>query len=67
MLMLVQLSQWIVAQGAETVTFTLVLARAGGLIVGAPFWSDAQALVPRRAGLLTDVGEGLVLWLGFQL
>jgi cardiolipin synthase len=22
---------------------------------------------PRRAGLLRDIGEGLVLWLGFQL
>ncbi len=29
--------------------------------------ADAQPLVPRHAGLLTDIGEGLVLWLGFQL
>ena len=27
----------------------------------------AQRLMPVRAGLMADVGEGLVLWLGFQL
>ena len=27
----------------------------------------ATAFAPRRAGLVTDVAEGLVLWLGFQL
>ena len=27
----------------------------------------AERFVPRRAGLLADVAEGLVLWLGFQL
>ena len=29
--------------------------------------STAERLAPRRAGLVTDVAEGLVLWLGFQL
>lgn len=27
----------------------------------------AERLMPARAGLLADIGEGLVLWLGFQL
>jgi len=29
--------------------------------------TPAARLTPRRAGFLTDLGEGLVLWLGFQL
>ena len=29
--------------------------------------APAQRLTPKRAGLLTDIAEGLVLWLGFQL
>ena len=29
--------------------------------------SGATALVPKHADLLADIGEGLVLWLGFQL
>ncbi len=29
--------------------------------------ASAERLLPRRAGLVADVAEGLVLWLGFQL
>jgi cardiolipin synthase len=29
--------------------------------------ATAERCTPRRAGLLTDIAEGLVLWLGFQL
>jgi cardiolipin synthase len=29
--------------------------------------APAERLTPQRAGLLADIGEGLVLWLGFQL
>jgi cardiolipin synthase len=29
--------------------------------------SSAERFMPKRAGLLADVAEGLVLWLGFQL
>ena len=29
--------------------------------------AQAERFMPQRAGLLADVAEGLVLWLGFQL
>ena len=55
MFMLSQLSHWIAAHGSEAITFMLVLARAGGLIVGAPFWGSK--MVP----LLVRIWVALVL------
>src|SRR5215204_7719126 len=48
MFMLSQMSHWIVAHGSEAITFILVLARAGGLIVGAPFWGSRMVPLPVR-------------------
>lgn len=48
MFMLSQLSQWIVSQGAEVVTFLLVFARAGALIVAAPFWGSRMVPIVVR-------------------
>jgi flagellar biosynthetic protein FliR len=48
MFMLSQVSQWIVAHGSEAITFMLVLARAAGLIVGAPFWGSRMVPLPVR-------------------
>lgn len=48
MFMLSQLSQWIVSHGSEVVTFMLVFARAGALIVAAPFWGSRMVPLPVR-------------------
>lgn len=48
MFMLSQLSQWIVSHGSEVVTFMMVFARAGALIIAAPFWGSRMVPLPVR-------------------
>jgi flagellar biosynthetic protein FliR len=48
MFVLSQLSQMLAANWPEAITFMLVLARAAGLIVGAPFWGSRMVPLPVR-------------------